>query len=266
MDLRERQWKQLMHIDAHRGLPHVHGDYAHTATWLDLKTVLNVDLKRMPKMHARNVTRIVQRHSATTPWHPYTQGHLYIIYTMAHVLRDERSLYWGYAHACRLVHRYGPDTTFDDTVLPDKLYGIVCRKLNVCRNLFDTVLRMRWLYVLFGQAIPSPASLCCVWDYVLKNDDNMYRMCASLLEYAMDNEHDVHPDKCHLERFSDYVSIQIHSDVAVAALIADAQSKNTLACTRLSTSTLTSRRRAATGQTKLPTVAPGRRQKVLTAS
>tara|TARA_B110001450_G_C17516060_1_gene438496 strand:- start:452 stop:715 length:264 start_codon:yes stop_codon:yes gene_type:complete len=87
---------------------------------------------------------------------------------------------------------------------------------------------MRWLYVLFGQAIPNPASLCCVWDYVLKSNDNMYRMCASLLEYAMDNEHNVDPHKCHLERFSNYVSIQIYSDVTVAALIADAQSKNTL--------------------------------------
>ncbi len=255
-----------MHIESNMGLPYVDKNYKHTSTWLGLQSVLAVDLKRMPKMHATNVTKIVQRHAATTPWHPYTQGHLYIIYIMAHVLRDERSLYWGYAHACRLVHRYGPDTSFNTPVLPNKLYGIVCRKLNLCRNLFDTVLRMRWLYVLFGQVIPNPRFLCCVWDFVLQNDENMYRMCASLLEYAMDNEHNVDPDKCHLERFSDYVSIQIHSDVIVAALIADAQSKTALGCLKSSTSVPTSPTRPWKTGVKLPTVGPGRKQQRLTVS
>ena len=180
MLLRERLWRQRLRLEKHKKLPKMHSRYNDTQTWATLRGVLDVDLNRMPRMNRDNVTRLVKRHAATVPWHPYTQGHLYLIHTLALVLHDEMSLYWGYARICRMVHPYGPDTAYETRVIPDYVYDVISDTIDVERDLFDVVLRMRWVYVIFGQTFTNASGICSVWDYVLCEFSNIYRICAAL--------------------------------------------------------------------------------------
>jgi len=170
-------------------------------------------------MDRGNVIKLVKRHAATVPWHPYTQGHLYLIHTMAHVLRDELSLYWGYRRICRLLHPFGPDTAYGTHVVPDYVYAIL--PFDVDREVFDVVLRFRWLYIMYGQTFTTTSGLCAIWDYILPQFANIYRVAAALLAHSL--AHEVCTDNCSLERLSDIASIQIHSDTVVAEIIAYAQ-------------------------------------------
>jgi len=179
-------------------------------------------------MNRENVIRLVKRHAATVPWHPYTQGHLYLIHTMALVLHDEMSLYWGYTRICRIIHPYGPDTPYETNVIPDYVYDVISDTIDVERDLFDVVLRMRWVYVIFGQTFPTSSGICAVWDYILRDFSNMYRVCAALLRHAIDNEPEVDAGVCDLERFSEFASIKIESDTDVAGIIACAQAITTV--------------------------------------
>jgi len=195
--------------------------YDKTPVWAAQLHVLDQDLKRMPYMNRTNVIRLVQRHAATVPWHPYTQGHLYIIRTMAFVLHDESSLFWGYTRICRQLYPYGPDTVWGSRVVPDWVYDAIVDKVDVCRDLFDVVIRFRWIYILFGQTFTTPSTICTAWDYVLSGTGCIHRLCHALLLYAVDR---VDRDAiCAIQQLSLLASIQIDSDADVAEIIAQAQ-------------------------------------------
>jgi len=141
---------------------------------------------------------------------------------MALVLRDEMSLYWGYRRICRILHPFGPDTSYDSRVVPDHVYDAM--PFEVDRDIFDVSLRLRWLYIMFGQTFATSSGLCAIWDYVLPRFTNMYRVCTALIARGIAREpQPVVDGKCSLERLSDILCIQIHSDAAVAEIIAYAQ-------------------------------------------
>lgn len=224
MRLREHIWRRQLKLHAHKLLPKVYKTYSSTNTWAKQLQVLDGDLARMPHMNRCNVIKLVQRHAAAVPNHPYTQGHLYLIRTMALVFGDESSLYWGYAHICRFLHPYGPDTAWGVHVLPPWIYDATKDKLQVCPDLFDVVLRMRWVYILFGQTFITSSCICTVWDYVLNDLSRIHRLCYALLMHGLDNELEACEVMCPLQRLSMLVSNQFESDVVVAELIARAQS------------------------------------------
>ena len=221
MSLRERLWCRKLAITKKCRLPRVNKHWLKSGTWEKQQPHIDLDLTRMPRMHRENVYKIVQRHAATTPWHPYTQGHLYLIYGIALVLRGEHALYWGYTRLCHFVYPYGPDTPYDKVVVPEPVFEVVNAHFTVCRNLFDVVIRMRWLYIMFGQTFTTPATLCIIWDYVLLDTVNIFRLSYVLLDYAL--EHEIKDDRCcNTERLSKLVSIQINCPLVAAQLIAKA--------------------------------------------
>ena len=218
MRLREHIWRHSLRVDTRANLPKMYNKYAKSSVWAAQLYVLDQDLLRMPSMHRGNVIKLVKRHAATVPWHPYTQGHLYLIYTIALVLKDERSLYWGYRRICRLLHPFGPDTAYATHVVPDWIYNLL--PFNVDRKLFDVVIRFRWMYIMFGQTFTTSSSICAIWDYILPNFTNIYRVCASLLVHSIAISD---ATGCALERLTNIVSVQIKSDTVVAQIIAYSQ-------------------------------------------
>ena len=221
MHLREHLWRKRLRLKRHRLLPKMYQRYDRTPTWAAQLNVLDNDLARMPHMNRGNVIKLVQRHAATVPWHPYTQGHLYLIQTMAYVLHDESSLFWGYTRICQQLHPYGPDTQWGSRVIPDWVYGAISDKMDVCRDLFDVVIRFRWIYILFGQTFTTPSAICTVWDYALSGTGCIHRLCHALLTYAAEREDQ--NDMCAVQRLSLMASIQIETDTDAAEIIARAQ-------------------------------------------
>ena len=223
MQLRELRWRQNLRLGRYRTMPKMYTSYGNTDIWASQLHVLDNDLLRMPSMDRGNVIRLVKRHAAAVPWHPYTQGHLYLIHTMALVLRDELSLYWGYTRICRLLHPFGPDTAYGTHMIPDNVYALM--PYDVDRDVFDVTLRLRWLYIMFGQTFTSASGLCAIWDYILPEFTNIYRVCTALLIFGIENDCCQGSDgKCTLERLAGLVSIQISTDAAVAEIIARSQS------------------------------------------
>ena len=183
MLLREHLWRMSLRVDPHGKLPKMYHNYTNSQVWASQLHVLDNDLQRMPAMHRANVIKLVKRHAATVPWHPYTQGHLYLIHTMALVLRDEQSLYWGYRRICRLLHPFGPDTPYSTHVVPDYVYYMI--PFDVDREMFDVIVRFRWLYIMFGQTFTTSSGICAIWDFILPRFTNIYRVAAALLAHAV---------------------------------------------------------------------------------
>lgn len=223
MQLREHIWRRRLQLKARKLLPKIYKTYSNTDTWTKQLQVLECDLARMPHMNRGNVIKLVQRHAAAVPNHPYTQGHLYLIRTMALVFGDESSLFWGYTHICRFLYPYGPDTAWGVHVLPRWIFDATRDKLQMCPDLFDVVLRMRWVFILFGQTFTSSSCICTVWDYVLNNAARVHRLCYALLMHGLEHEPEECKNMCPLQRMSLLVSAKFESDVVVAGLIARAQ-------------------------------------------
>jgi len=222
MQLRELRWRKCLHLDgAMKFLPKMYVAFDQTDIWERQLHVVKLDLRRMPRMNEKNVIKLIQRHAATSPWHPYTQGHLYLIYVMGLVLRDERSLFWGYKYLCCTLHRYGPDTVYEARIVPDWVFASI-DSFELDRDMLDTLVRFRWIYVMFGQTLSTPETICAVWDYILFDTHRIHCMCAAFLQYGVENI----PNEagCALEYVSLLISIQIDTTEAVADLIARAQS------------------------------------------
>ena len=195
--------------------------YDKSEIWSAQLSVIQNDLQRMPAMNHDNVIKLIKRHAATSPWHPYTQGHLYLIYTMGYVLRDEQSLFWGYSQLCNILYKYGPDNRYGTKVVPDwVVVGNVPEGLDT--YFAGHCIGLRWVYVMFGQTFTTPETICAVWDYLLFDTRNIHCMCAALLQHA---SHTVarKDDECLLEYWSNILSIQIDTTETAAALIACAQ-------------------------------------------
>lgn len=221
MLLREQRWRdQLKLNNIRRRLPKMYKRYTATKIWEEQLLTIEQDLRRMPTMNYTNVVKLVKRHAATTPWHPYTQGHLYLIYTMGLVLRDEASLFWGYRHICGTLYRYGPDTGQATQVVPDWVFAPVC-KSTLERNMWDNLVRFRWIYIMFGQTFVTPETICAAWDYVLLDTHRMHCMCAALLAYGVKHV-PVRSEICALEEASHIISVRIDTVEAAADVLARA--------------------------------------------
>ena len=223
MLLREQQWRKRLRITNKRKLPALAKAYGKSTAWEAQEAVVDMDLGRMPHMHRSNVHRLVQRHAATYPWHPYTQGHLYLIYGIALVLQGENAIFWGYSRLCHTVFPFGPDTPYDKTVLPHYVYSAASKHITVCRKLFDVTIRMRWLYIMYGQTFTSQEALCTAWDYLLIDRSHMFRLAAVLLAYAIEMDPFYVPNECGLQRFDRIVRVKVECPTVAAKLIAEAQ-------------------------------------------
>lgn len=221
MLLREKRWRQRLKLDnVSRRLPKIYKRYAATQIWEQQLLTIKQDMRRMPTMNHNNVVKLVQRHAATTPWHPYTQGHLYLIYVMGLVLRDEASLFWGYRHICGALYRYGPDTGQGTKVVPDWVFKAV-QNSEVERSMWDNLVRFRWIYIMFGQTFVTPETICAVWDYLLMDTHRMHCMCAALLAYSAERV-TVSSGACPLEVAAHIISIRVETVESAAEILAKA--------------------------------------------
>lgn len=221
MLLREKRWRHHLKLNNKpQSLPKMYKKYEKTKIWGDQLVTIAQDLQRMPSMNKRNVIKLVQRHAATSPWHPYTQGHLYLIYTMGLVLKDEPSLFWGYKCICTTLYRYGPDTSQQQLVVPDWVFACVST-IALERSMWDNLVRFRWIYIMFGQTFCTQETVCAAWDYVLLDTHRLHCMCAALLQYSLACEQK-QQDMCPLERASRLISVKISSVEAAANVLARA--------------------------------------------
>lgn len=222
MHLRETRWRQLLKLGhSQRPLPRMYHKYYLTQTWTDQLPTIAQDLRRMPSMNYDNVVKLIKRHAATNPWHPYTQGHLYLIYAIGLVFKDEASLFWSYKTICSTLYQYGPDTRQNAIIVPDWVFDSVSN-IKLDRTMWDNLVRFRWLYILFGQTFVTPETLCAAWDFVLLDRHRMMCMCAALLEYSAQHTC-VQSSVCELERASRLISIQVDSTESAATVLALAQ-------------------------------------------
>jgi len=231
MQLRERLWRRSIGLMRAAKLPKFQPSFGNSGAWIHQADQVDVDLNRMPAMNRENVMKLVMRHVATCPWYGYTQGHLYLIYAIGLVLHDECSMFWAYTRMCRSLYRFGPTTAYGVHVVPDWVYSQVAERIELERDLWDVIVRFRWLFVMFGQTCTTPDTLCAIWDFNLQHPSNMFCTCAALLQYGLEHETADALDRCPLERVSDLISIQIQTTSQAAGILARA---NTI-CNELET-------------------------------
>lgn len=222
MAFRERNWCRRLKVNRNKKLPKVHPRFLQSQFWADQIDCIDRDLPRMPHMHRENVCRIVRRHAASTPWHPYTQGHLYLIYVAALVMRHEGTLFWTYNRLCHRVFKFGPDTSYSTKVIPSCVYDSVQHQIDVCPVLFEVVIRMRWLFIMFGQTFTTPESVCVAWDYLLIDQKNMFKLAIALLQRSW-SDTEILDVGCGLERLQNMVAISVPCAIEAAELVAFAQ-------------------------------------------
>jgi len=214
MMLREAQWRR--HYRIPNKLPIMHARFTTSEVWQKQRQVLDMDLGRMPPMRKDNVTKIILRFAATSPYAGYTQGNLYLVYALGLVFSDERSIFWAFTHTVQRVHRYGPTTPYGTHVIPD---WVISYAPALDRDLWDIIIRFRWLYVMFGQTIHY--GLLDTWDYCLKGDAHMFSLCAALLSRG--SLLDYSSCESDLERAELILSQSVDSEEQVAELISQAQ-------------------------------------------
>jgi len=211
MELREQQWRDRLIGSQSRRLPKMLPKFCSTDVWLRQQEVLDNDLRRMPRMDHDNVYRIVMRHAATAPSCGYIQGNLYILYLIGLVFRDERSIFWAYARLTLAQSRYGPNTAYGRLVIPDW----VLPEEEVDRELWDLMIRLRWLFIIFGQTFPDPMNLCAIVDYALRGEDHMHSICAALIRHLLP----ACTPACPMERMAELFGMQIKDQRSTALII-----------------------------------------------
>lgn len=214
MKLREAQWRRYYRIPSK--LPMMHARFTASETWQAQQQVLDMDLHRMPPMRKDNVTKIILRFAATSPYAGYTQGNLYLVYALGLVFSDERSIFWAFAHMVQRLHRYGPTTPYGTRIVPD---WVLSHAPELDRDLWDLIIRFRWLYVMFGQTMAH--GLLDVWDYCLKGEMHMFSLCAALLMRG--SLLDCSQCESNLERANLIIGSTVDSEEEVAQLISQAQ-------------------------------------------
>lgn len=220
MHLREALWRQKLKLVAAR-LPPISGSFQSSSAWKVQDRTLLRDLRRMPRMNADNVRRIVMRHAATMPSHGYIQGNLYLMYAIGCVFHDEASVFWAYTRVCHQTSCFGPDYMHVPAVVPEWLVTLAHGCVPIEKHIWDKLIRFRWLFIMFGQTFVHAPCLCAVWDYCLQDKHRMFCVCAALLGHASAQER---PDKpCLLALASDMVAIQVDSVALTAELLATAK-------------------------------------------
>ena len=222
MQLREAQWRGLLGLhNMPAKLPKMHARFGESVCWARQQHVLDYDLLRMPELQKENVTKIVQRFSATSPYAGYTQGNLYIVYGVGLVFGDEQSVFWAFARTVNRLHVYGPSTPFGTRVLPTWVLDKAEKAVPVGRDLWDLTLRLRWIYIMFGQTFTTRDGMLAIWDYCLRGEANLLSTCAALLHRGICQEQ--HNRASSLERASLILNQKITSLQQTAELISQAQ-------------------------------------------
>ena len=170
-------------------------------------------------MHGANVRQIVMRHAATMPAHGYIQGNLYIMYPLGCVFSDEASVFWAYARVCHHISCFGPNTDYGKQVVPAWLVQHAHRAVPIPYDVWDMMIRMRWLFIMFGQTFVHSECLCSVWDYCLREKQRMYCVCAALIDTAIKDK----SEGCPYARANNIVSTEITTDESTARILAAAQ-------------------------------------------
>lgn len=222
MQLRETQWRGLLGLDVMPSkLPKMHARFSQSQCWAKQQHVLIGDLVRMPMLQKENVIKIVQRFSATSPYAGYTQGNLYIVYGVGLVFGDEQSVYWAFTRTVSRLHLFGPATPFGTRVLPAWIVDKAEKAVPVGRDLWDLIMRLRWVYIMFGQTFTSREAMLAMWDYCLRGEANLMTACAALLHRGICKEQNNLNSS--LERASLIINQQISSLEETAELISQAQ-------------------------------------------
>jgi hypothetical protein len=221
MSLRQGQWRKSLKLPASLSLPRMHRNYLQSRSWQKLLEVVRHDLARMPPMNDTNVVRVLSRFSATAPYGGYTQGNLYLLYAIGLVYHDEQTIYWSLHNAVRFVHPFGPTTLPDARVIPAWVIAVVTPYAFLDDMTWSLLIRLRWIYVLFGQTFEARDGLLAVWDFVIAGYDNLYCMCAALLLQA--STIDFTDCGCPHERASRIMSKKVLTTHATAAIISRAQ-------------------------------------------
>lgn len=217
MQLRETQWRRVYNV--RRKLPKMHKRFLRSASWDSQSHVLEQDLSRMPPMNRDNVFKIVQRFAATLPYAGYTQGNLYLMYTLGHVFHEECALYWAFVSTVQSVHKYGPSTPYGVHIIPD---WVIQYAPSIDRSLCEILIRFRWLYIMFGQTFTSSASILVVWDYCLLGEAHRFSLCAALFARG-ESVIDFSGCANELERAHLIISQNISSTEEAARVISQAQ-------------------------------------------
>ena len=225
MDLRQIQWRRWLRLRTALRLPKMHDRFCQSSYWCQQKQVLDVDIVRMPRMHKTNVTKIVQRFSATSPYAGYTQGNLYIMYGIGLVFHDEESVYWAYSRLIKRLDLYGPATPYGTHVLPLWLTSAANDIIPIGIDMWDLTIRLRWVYVMFGQNCTTSDSILIIWDYCLCSIAHVISLCAALLYNGLqiDISQPQSPGVCALERACKILDQPITSSEFCAKILSRAQ-------------------------------------------
>lgn len=224
MHLREAQWLALLRLQDATHLPRMHTGFTASDRWRQEQLpIIVMDMSRMPSMHSQNVLRVIARFSATAPYGGYTQGNLYLLYAAGLVFDDEVRVYWAFERLVHRVDRYGPTTPYGARVVPDWVVDAGQPYAELDRDMWDLLIRLRWIYVLFGQTFATHAGLLAACDFALQgpSDVGMFALCAALLERG--NDMDLSMCECSLERASLIIGQKVLSDEEAAFIISRAQ-------------------------------------------
>jgi len=224
MHLREAQWLTLLRLHDAAQLPRMHTGFTTSDRWRQEQLpIIVMDMSRMPSMHSKNVLRIIARFSATAPYGGYTQGNLYLLYVAGLVYDDEVRVYWAFERLVHRVDRYGPATPYGNRLVPDWVVDVGQPYAELDRDMWDLLIRLRWIYVLFGQTFATHAGLLAACDFALQgpSDVGMFALCAALLERGKDMDLGMYD--CSLERASIIIGQKVLSDEEAAFIITRAQ-------------------------------------------
>ena len=224
MHLRAAQWQALLRLDDTTQLPRMHAKFTVSRRWrMEQLPIVKLDISRMPSMHIKNVIKVIARFSATAPYGGYTQGNLYLLYAVGLVYDDEVRVYWAFERLVHRVNRYGPSSAAGACLMPEWVIDIAQHYAPIDRGTWQLLMRLRWIYVLFGQTFTTRAGLLSACDFALhgKSDIGIFALCAALLERA--SSIDTSMCQCSLEKASAIIGNKVLSDEDAALVISRAQ-------------------------------------------
>jgi hypothetical protein len=132
-------------------------------------------------------------------------------------------VYWAFERLVHRVDRYGPATPYGNRLVPDWVVDVGQPYAELDRDMWDLLIRLRWIYVLFGQTFATHAGLLAACDFALQgpSDVGMFALCAALLERGKDMDLGMYD--CSLERASIIIGQKVLSDEEAAFIITRAQ-------------------------------------------
>lgn len=218
--VRRRQWWLSLGLDKMPAvLPSVPRKFLKSAHWDDQLCVMRADYRRMSGLTHIDVVELTSRFSANVGACGYLQGYLYLIRTLSWVLGSRQDvLYWAFVRVAHMSRPYGPLGTEMNVRTKNVQFAIEHADEELDKKILQSMVSVRWGFILFAQTFVDREQLLCVWDFLLRDEFNIACVMAAILKTTRFPEE---PDT--MERLSKTMDCVIQDMEVTCKILAVAQ-------------------------------------------